>query len=413
MPVRFLTNNLADSATLIESTQTTGFAAENVQDKRLTKRWRTSSESAFTIHDNCETADWTQALAGLNEVVDGVNFIEGAGSLKLGKDGTNTVARYTKTFSAINLTSKRLRLAVFVIDSTALNKLDVTLPVRIYARSSASDFFIIPAVTRAALTAGAWVLIGADSDVSTWSRIGTPDITAITSIRIEVKTTNAGDLLTSGDVGIDNLNSGIFDESIEFDFTTAQAVTAAVIDGHDFDGTETDIILDSSTDAITWTNRATFTFASGEAMAVFIDSVSARYWRIKFSKSLITETKEIGRVFIGTYTQPARGIQLGWRRTLSDSSQTKRAFSGTQFADIRPKWWEWDFKIKCEATGTFDTLRTALSTLGIGTSLWIAIDPVNNPNGPFTLYGRFSKPWSESEPINDVFDVSFKFAEDL
>ena len=94
-------------------------------------------------------------------------------------------------------------------------------------------------------------------------------------------------------------------------------------------------------------------------------------------------------------------------------SQTKRAFSGTQFADLRNLFWEVDFKIKHDPESTVTTLRDALADLGIGQALWIALEPIVNPNGPWTLYGRFSRPWSEAEPLNDVFDISLKFAEDL
>jgi hypothetical protein len=356
--------------------------------------------------DDCETADWTATNAPA-DALNAVTFKEGSNAIDLGKSGGGVTGSYTKAVTSTDMTNAHGGLWLYVTATTDFDSIEIRLG------SSASDYFTI--TFTAAQLANGW------NDLFTLSAIalqdwsvgaGSPAIAAIDFAGIYITTAGAGDTIASGRLIMDYWRGAIVDEYIEFDLTTAQAVTCGIIDGHDFDGTETDILLDSSTDAATWTNRATFTFVSGQAMVVFIDSVSARYWRIHFTKALSTESKEIGRVFLGVYTQPSRGYQLNWKRTLSDSSQTKRAFSGTQFADIRQKWWEWDFKIKCEAEATFAGVRTALSTLGIGTPLWIASEPVDNPNGPWTMYGRFSRPWSESEPINDVFDVSFNFAED-
>lgn len=206
--------------------------------------------------------------------------------------------------------------------------------------------------------------------------------------------------------------TSIVTEFIEFDFGSTQEVTAAVIDGHDLTTGDSNIKLFHSDDGAAWTEATEFTH-SVDAMAVFITSDSHRWWKIEFDKSAAGQVREIGRIFIGTFVQPTRGQLLGWKRTLSDMSQTKRAFSGTQFADIRNKFWEVDLKFTHEPDPNFTTLRDAISDLGIGTSLWIALDPVNNPNGPLTLYGRFSRPWTEAEPLNDHFDWTIKFAEDL
>ena len=201
-------------------------------------------------------------------------------------------------------------------------------------------------------------------------------------------------------------------EFVEFDFGAAQAVTAAVIDGHDITTGDSNIKLFHSDDGAAWTEAAEFTH-SVDAMVVFISSLSHRYWKVEFDKSASGEERSVGRVFIGTYVQPTRGYQLGWRRTLSDMSQTKRAFSGTQYGDTRNLFWEVDLKLSHEPTATFDTLRDELSVLGVGDPLWMALEPTTDPNGPLTLYGRFSKEWKETEPLNDFFNWSGKFAEDL
>jgi hypothetical protein len=408
MPIRFLTPNPADDATLTPSSEATGFPAENVQDVRLSKRWKT----AATLLDDCETADFNRSNVP-NETLDTVNFKQGTASLNLGKSGGGVNGRYDKTLgSTYDLTDMYGGIWLYVKDKTEF------VQIRLRIGNDISNYYYYDFVP------GVLTDLDADGDpwnnlvdiaatlVQDWSTTGTPAIATIDYIGIRIQTALAADTIALGNLKMDFWRASLFTEYIEFDFGSAQDVTAAVIDGHNFDNTETNIKLDSSTDAISWTNRATFTYGSN-AMVVFISSISARYWRIIFTKASDVDEREIGRVFIGEYVQPVRGVQLSGRRTLTDSGQTKRAFSGTQFADIRPKWWEWDFKLKHEPIASFEPLRDAIADLGITVPLWIALEPVSNPNGPFTLYGRFQRPWSESEPLNDHFDWSFKFAEDL
>jgi hypothetical protein len=411
MPVRFLTPNPADNATLTPSSEKVGFPVENVQDKRLSQRWITGND-IITI-DDCETADFNQNNAP-NETLDTTNFKEGSASLNIGKSGGGGTGEYWKTESGtVDLTDKRAGLWLYVKDKTEFTN------IQIWFGSSGANYFYKN------FTPGQLTDLDADGTpwndlvsisgepLQDWLSVGSPDITAIDEIRIRISTTLPTDTIALGNLKMDYWRAEyLITEYIEFDFGSAQSVIAGVIDGHNLDGTETDIKLDSSTDAISWTNRATFTY-NANAMAVFISSVSSRYWRIIFTKAIATDEREIGRVFVGTYVQPTRGMQLSWRRTRTDSGQSKRAFSGTQYADIRNKWWEVDFKLKHEPDATLTTLRDALVELGITEPLFLALEPISNPNAPYTLYGRFSRPWSESEPLNDVFDVSFKFAEDL
>ena len=68
--ILFLYNNLADSATLLDSSEATGFVAENVQNPFRTKVWRTAGATAGTatlrIDHGAAKAVNCVALAGYN-----------------------------------------------------------------------------------------------------------------------------------------------------------------------------------------------------------------------------------------------------------------------------------------------------------------------------------------------------------
>jgi hypothetical protein len=408
MPVRFLTPNLVDDATITATDEQTGFPASNIADKRLSKRWKGLLRETF---DDCETiSGWAESADGTTPTLDNVTFKEGANSINMGKSGTasNNVI-YVKTNASTSDGTSRLFYAwVYITD---INELRVTDALRILVGSDGGNYYQI-SKDKADLSNG-WNRIGGTLP-DDWTIIGSPVITALDYHAIWFFTPLAADTITHGNLKMDYFHFATV--QVDFDLGSAQAITASVIDGHDILSTDSDIKLWHSDDAVSYTEQAEFTW-NANAMAEFFSSSSHRYWRISISNTSttidITETREIGRVFLGIYIQPTRGMQLSGRRTRTDSGQSKRAFSGTQYADIRNKWWEVDFKLKHEPDATLTTLRDALVELGITEPLFLALEPISNPNGPYTLYGRFSRPWSESEPLNNVFDVSFKFAEDL
>ena len=406
MPVYFLTNNLIDTATLTGSNAISGFPVTNVVDVRPTTRFKTDG---IVMHD-CETADWAQDVDSPNEVLNPTNFKQGANSLDLGKTGTTltySVYLIDPTSSAYDGTGKSAYVWVYVYDKTELTG-SVIGNVHFYSSANNGYRFLANAVQDVVNDGtDGWNKLG--GLLSGASTIGTPVITSLDRLELWFFVPTTGDTVALGNVKMDHwhLTGG----RVDVDLGSAQAITAAAIAGHDLLSTDTEIKLYYSDDASTYTEQGEFTY-SADAMAMFFASSSHRYWRFEFAFTT-GDTREIGRLFLGTYVQPTRGIQLGWSRALTDSSQSKRAFSGTQFADNRNKWWEADFKLSHDPAVTLDPLRAALSPLGISKSLWISLDPENNPSGPLTLYGRFKKPWSESEPLNSNHDASFSFAEDI
>jgi len=152
----------------------------------------------ITLLDNCEVADWTEGNAALAETVNAVNFTQGAGSLNMGKDGTQVFMRYDKIYTPFDATGKSLYFGLRFDNQADINKLHATLSaINVY---SGADRYILY-IPRASLSPG-WNKIGGlipDDFIV----VGSPDITALDKIILNMRTINPGDLITLGDSGMD------------------------------------------------------------------------------------------------------------------------------------------------------------------------------------------------------------------
>ncbi len=411
MPIRFLTPNLADDADVSVLGAAAGYPALNVQNPNLWRRWRTGLTGI--VLDDCEAVTGWVAVNAPNETLDNANFTEGANSLNLGKSGGATEGAYLKTLDdPLDLTGMRAGPDIYVKDKSEFVKLTMRMGEnsgKYFAHEfDAAEFSDLDA------DGDPWnsIVDMSDDILSEWPIVvGAPGIAAIQWLRASIFTVGAGDTVALGNIKMDFWRGAAFDETVTFDLTTAQAVTAAVIDGHDFDGTESDIVLQRSADAVAWTTEATFTYNAG-TMVAFITSATYQYWRIKFTKVAPDDIRNIGRVFLGTYQQPDRGLNMSWRRERSDLSRVARSISGAVYGDKRVKFWEAFFSLNHEPLSSISGLRTALKELGISNDLFVCFD-TSSPNGDNTIYGRFTKPWNEIEPQNDFYLVDFSFAEEV
>lgn len=128
-------------------------------------------------------------------------------------------------------------------------------------------------------------------------------------------------------------------ERVVIDLGSAQSVTSVILYAHNLTGSDSAILLEGNSadswgapafsQALTW---------SADAIAAVFASQSFRYWRISFTKSAAGETRDIGRVFLGTYVdtdeQPSWD---GYESTPRDLSRKLRTPSGQVYADLQPE----------------------------------------------------------------------------
>lgn len=181
-------------------------------------------------------------------------------------------------------------------------------------------------------------------------------------------------------------------ENVVIDLGSAQAVTAIILLAHTLTAGDTLIKIEgnaadswgapSFTQALTW--------SAGPIAAVFA-SQSFRYWRLSFTKSAAGETRDIGRVFLGTYYQTTdQPSWNGYAIDYSDLSRKLRTPSG-QIYVARIATQQRLFKADFDQipNSQADALRTLIAYVGESVSFFTQVD-TNSPLTEF-LYLKLSK----------------------
>jgi hypothetical protein len=122
-------------------------------------------------------------------------------------------------------------------------------------------------------------------------------------------------------------------ENVVFDLLTAQAVTAVILLDHTLTSGDSSIILEGNT-ADSWGAPAfttTLTYAADIISKTFA-SQSYRYWRMKFTKTAAGVTRDIGRIFIGTYDETAEDPDYdGLDVTEDDNGRSQSTIGGQEY----------------------------------------------------------------------------------
>lgn len=162
------------------------------------------------------------------------------------------------------------------------------------------------------------------------------------------------------------------DEDIVIDHGSAKAITCVILLDHDLTAGDSDIVLEANaTDS--WGGPSfsqALTRVEGP-IAAYFSSESYRYNRVAFTKSASGETRDIGRVFVGTYdAAPITGLQIRPK----DLSKKSQSIGGQTFHDIRPIYDQIMLEMGVVTKAIYDLIKTMFETVGIHQSFFISID---------------------------------------
>jgi hypothetical protein len=122
-----------------------------------------------------------------------------------------------------------------------------------------------------------------------------------------------------------------------FDLGSAQAVTACLILAHTLTGSDSLIKIQANT-SDSWGAPAfeqSITFSAGVMSATFA-SQSYRFWRFTFTKASAGVTRDVGRLWLGTYYTPTDPPDFdGYLRRADDLSIRQRAPYGAIYGEVR------------------------------------------------------------------------------
>ncbi len=122
-----------------------------------------------------------------------------------------------------------------------------------------------------------------------------------------------------------------------FDFGSAQAVTACLILSHTLTGSDSLIKIQANT-SDSWGAPAfeqSISF-SAVVMSATFSSQSFRYWRFTFTKASAGVTRDLGRLWLGTFYTPTDPPDFdGYLRRVEDLSLRQRAPYGPIYGEAR------------------------------------------------------------------------------
>lgn len=171
-------------------------------------------------------------------------------------------------------------------------------------------------------------------------------------------------------------------ESITLDLGSAKAVTALILLDHTLTAGDSLLKLEGSTNnfaSVAFTQA--LTWASGTILKT-IASQTYRYWRISFTKSAAGETRDIGRVYLGTYdefteAQAPDYTGLVWEK--NDPSKGIKSAGGVSYFDIQEKFDSFGLKFSMIDQTQVTTFETIFNRVGQTVSFFLQVDPANVP----------------------------------
>jgi hypothetical protein len=165
-------------------------------------------------------------------------------------------------------------------------------------------------------------------------------------------------------------------ETLVFDLLTAQAVTAIILLDHTLTNADTLIKIEGNA-ADVWgapSFSQALTWASGTIAAVFA-SQSYRYWRLSFTKSAAGETRDIGRIFLGTYYSAEEQPDFdGYGDELIDPSREQTTPGGQSYVEALEQFSEVRCTFSRCPNSQVESLRTIAEAVGQQVAFFLQVD---------------------------------------
>lgn len=193
-------------------------------------------------------------------------------------------------------------------------------------------------------------------------------------------------------------------ETLIMDLGSAKTITGFIVHGHNLTSGDSNIKLEGN-NANVWGAPAftqALTYAANTIGQVFAGQ-TFRYWRLSFTKSAAGETRDIGRIFIGSYYESDEQPNWdGYSESVEDVDRRMKSLGGQVYSEIVNGFQviRTDFtRVNNAMMAQFKTIYSALRR---NKSFFIQIDTVSPLDG--FIYVKFLRPFRR-----DVqgFDTSY------
>ena len=165
-------------------------------------------------------------------------------------------------------------------------------------------------------------------------------------------------------------------ESVTFDLGSSKACTAVILFAHTLLNTDSTIQLRKSTDNFAANDVlvTALTWASGAISATFA-SASSRYWRVVFTKASSGVTRDIGRIFMGIYTDTTEQPDQGsFKIKPVDRSTSSKSVGGQTYTDKRSSYRGFQMKFGMVSTTFKDAITALYNSVQTHTSFFAQVD---------------------------------------
>jgi hypothetical protein len=205
-------------------------------------------------------------------------------------------------------------------------------------------------------------------------------------------------------------------EAVVFDLGSAQAVTACIILDHTLTAGDSLIKIQGHTsdswgapdvnETLTW---------SADAISKVFSSASKRYWRFTFTKSASGESRDIGRIFLGTYYEIDEGPAYdGYDEEIRDLSRKQKTLGGQTYTEVLPQYCMLKTGFSHITTTALTNLKTYIAAVGESVAHFIQVSTASPFNEVFYVkLARATKPKAVVMDSTPSWDLDLEFEEQL
>lgn len=181
-------------------------------------------------------------------------------------------------------------------------------------------------------------------------------------------------------------------ERLVIDLGAARAVTSLILLDHDLLVGDTNVKLEGNA-ADSWgapSFSQNLTWASGTIIQTFAQQ-TFRYWRLSFTKTSAAQSRQIGRIFLGTYAETEHQPDFtGYDESREDLSRKAKTLGGQTWTDRQEQYDVVTTEMTHVSQTLADQIKTIVRAVGQSISFFVQVDTV--------------------APLNTVYYVKFRRA---
>ena len=393
--ILFMYDNLLDTATLTASSAASGFPADNLKNPFRSKPWRTAGTPAGTANIVMDLrASWINSGANLITNGDFSSALGAEWKLSPGAGGGSIAIdagslKFTQGVSAWMFASQSITTVPGGLYLVNVNCKSATysanyLLIKIGTTQNGGQISSTTCVTTG-IKSIYFIAVG----TTTWITLadGQGDAATSTWDDVSVYLKSGGE---ASSIALIGYNWASAPETLDLEFSLTDSWTPP-----------------AATEVVTWAASPSDNGNPGIIVKCFT-SRSYPYARLNVAHS--PGDWDLGRIFIGSYFEPAAQHLYGHTQAIVDDSMLAATIGGQDHADEVAKYRNLAFSFNIRSQAQWELFQKMINAVGKTKDLLIAMDYTNEPD-EMTIYGKFTELPVAVGVRSGQFDAAFAFRE--